>query len=369
MDKSGIEVLFNTASTDIKKLQKNINEKKSYNEDDIFGSIDEPDIFSKNQGLPPPDFDFDFGKKGAPNDERENEIRNLFSKIDNMHSGTNDDPIFGKNQSRDHHNRDFGSANSFGPSSAFDDKRSKLDIKTPDWQPNLSYSRDRSDRDNQDNFSWKDPKLREATIDEYKTQLVGNVMRTVNQENVFDFSNENEEDKKVMMLEEIDILVEVLKSEDIDISRIRLPDITSTLKEINCTRDRLHLMNNRTRSRIFAEEIIMVGTYLTEKFLDGQHEYFGYRPDVTGWTNTVNIKLRRMRYDTSNLVNKVISHHQLGPMTRILMELVPSLILYSRSRKNSSKDTLSNKETISRKEDINMAHERIRAIDNLKTET
>ncbi len=360
MDKSGIEVLFNTAPTDIKKLQKNINEKKPYDEDDIFGALDEPDIFSKNPGLPPPDLDFDFNKRTANNggDEREKEIRNLFSKIDNLHSETPEDPIFSKSQNNDDnfsskYNRDSG-----------------INIGAPDWQPNLSSSRNRpSDREESDSFAWKDPKLRSSTIDEYKTQLVGNVMRTVNQENVFDFSNENEEDKKVMMLEEIDILVEVLKSEDIDISRIKLPDISSSLKEINCTRDRLHLMNNRTRSRIFAEEIIMVGTYLTEKFLDGKHEYFGYRPDVTGWTNTVNIKLRRMRYDTSNLVNKVVSHHQLGPMTRILMELVPSLILYSRSRKNNNKDTLSNVGPQNRVEDLNRAHERIRAIDNLKTET
>lgn len=361
MDNLGVEVLFNRREpVNIKDLEKNILGSKK-DDDDIFGA-DMDDVFKIDHTVPPPELDF------AAKSGKNNEMNSIFNKIDSMRGEVD------------------GGFNDFGPT-----KRSpQFSAAAPPWEPKVDFGGrtnigrddrrggdrfDRADRaadrqDRQDGgfdggdpgIDWHNTRIKSATADEYKTRIADNVMKSINCDNSFDFNDETEEDKKVLLLEEIDILVDVLKSEEIDISRIKIPDICSTLKEISYVRHRLHLMNNRARSRIFAEESIMVATYLTEKFFDGKHEYFGYRPDVSGWTNTVNIKLRRMRYDTSNMVNKIISHHKLGPLTRIAMELIPSLILYSRTRKQSSKDTLA------LSDNLNLAHERIREIDNLKNE-
>jgi hypothetical protein len=59
----------------------------------------------------------------------------------------------------------------------------------------------------------------------------------------------------------------------------------------------------------------------------------GWKPDYTGYHNTVNVKLHRMRFETSQVVGNVIEKYNIGPTTRIIMELLPSFFLYPRQQR------------------------------------
>ena len=77
-----------------------------------------------------------------------------------------------------------------------------------------------------------------------------------------------------------------------------------------------------------------------ESVFDGEREVFGSKIDLTGYSDTVKVKLRRMRYDTSTFVSNMMKGYNIGSGWRIVLELIPSLFLYSRDRKLTAKDSL-----------------------------
>ncbi len=148
-----------------------------------------------------------------------------------------------------------------------------------------------------------------------------------------DYINQIEEDdEKLKILEKIDMLREILRNEQIETNHIKPVDKQSSLGEIESTLKILDRKNNRSRHAHLAEDFIMGFAYTIEDFFDGKKEYFGRKPDLTNWHKTVNTKLMRMRYDTTEVAEGVMEGLGLGPAARIAFELVPSMITYSRQR-------------------------------------
>ena len=75
-----------------------------------------------------------------------------------------------------------------------------------------------------------------------------------------------------------------------------------------------------------------------EYLCDGDKEWFGRKPDLTGWSSTVSVKLRRMRYETSTLVQDTLQNYPMSSLQRLLLELLPSMFLYSRDKKLQAHD-------------------------------
>ena len=94
----------------------------------------------------------------------------------------------------------------------------------------------------------------------------------------------------------------------------------------------LRLKNDRNRYCSFAEEIILAGAQGIEHLFDGKKEWFGRKPDLVGWHQTVKVKLRRMRFETSTMVQGVMQEYNMSPGMRLMLELIPSMFLYSRQR-------------------------------------
>lgn len=175
----------------------------------------------------------------------------------------------------------------------------------------------------------------------------------------FSIEKEKEEDDKAILLEQIDMLVTSLQDEGINISRIPEVDSSSSIKEIECVHKILRLKNDRNRYCSFAEEGILAGAHTLEWLFDGKKTYMGRRPDLRGWSATVNIKLRRMRYDTSTVVSNLMQENDIGSGWRIGLELIPSLFLFSRMKGNQQ---YNNNNTISN-EEMNIAMNKIRDMD------
>ena len=179
------------------------------------------------------------------------------------------------------------------------------------------------------------------TIEEHKQQKIKNVLNDIGEKELeFNIDKERDEDDRASLLEQIDMLKVTLDDDGIDISNI--PEITkhSSIKDVQNIYKILRLKNDRNRYCSFAEEIILSGAHGMEYLFDGEKEWFKRRPDLTGWSDSVKIKLRRMRFETSTFVQEVMQEYKMSSGVRLALELIPSMFLYSRNRRMTSKDNL-----------------------------
>ena len=140
------------------------------------------------------------------------------------------------------------------------------------------------------------------------------------------------QDVKNNKLEQIGQLRMILEEEGINCSEVTNPTIDSSIEEIDSVLNHLKLKNDRNRCSTLAEEVILGAAQGIETVFDGTREIplLGWKPDYTGYHNTVNVKLHRMRFETSQLVGNIIKKYNLSPTSRILLELLPSFFLYPR---------------------------------------
>lgn len=187
-----------------------------------------------------------------------------------------------------------------------------------------------------------DEQLTRMTNEERKQDHVNKVLGSMEKSNddAEFVQQEDEEDEMARIMEQIDLLRSNLESEGVDLSRI--PDVNTgtSKKEAKAVLRILQIKNDRLRYCDFFEEGILAVAYGLEGVFNGQREVLGSRIDLTGYSDTVKVKLRRMRYDTSNFVSGIMQGYNIGSGWRIALELIPSLFLYSRDRKLTAKDNL-----------------------------
>jgi hypothetical protein len=209
----------------------------------------------------------------------------------------------------------------------------------------------------------EDPNLAYMTQEQKRQNVIGEAFNDIDEERgqqpTFSVEKEKEEDEKSRKLEGIESLREILEDEGENLTRIPHVTPASSMEEIDSVYKMLNLKNDRKRCCTFAEEGILLGAHAVEWAFDGQKNYFGHKPDMTDWHKSVQAKLRRMRHDTSNVVSQVMQHYNLGSGTRIMLELIPSMFLYSRMRRTQHKDTLAVNES-----DYDSALNRLRDADN-----
>jgi hypothetical protein len=149
----------------------------------------------------------------------------------------------------------------------------------------------------------------------------------------FSFEKEKREDEKTQMLAEIDNLIESLKEESVDLSRVPAVNSKSDFDDVVSVLKMLRYKNDQSRYCGFAEEFILFGAYGMEELFNGERVFLNqYRPDLRGWHNHVNVKLRRMRCDTGQIVSGIMQDYNISPGMRIIMELVPNMVLFSKMK-------------------------------------
>lgn len=146
------------------------------------------------------------------------------------------------------------------------------------------------------------------------------------------------EEMKIDYLGDIADMLDILQSNGEDITRYPNLDHNSDLIDIKRLESTLRKKIDQTRYRSMSEELILLLAHGVEEAFDGEKEYFGrYKPNMKGWHKQVNSKLRRMKNDTGRLVSNVIKDNNIGPTTRLFIELLPSAILYSRRMSEQQK--------------------------------
>jgi len=167
-----------------------------------------------------------------------------------------------------------------------------------------------------------------AHIDAVLNQLDGG--REFTEE--FALDREQEDEMKAQKLESIDNLQLTLSTEEGVVLDFELPTMASPMADIDHALRRLQLKIDRLRYSSLAEEFLLGGAEVLESIFDGTRPLplIGVAPDYRGYSGTVGVKLRRMRHETSTLVGDTMRRWGVGPGTRILIELLPSLLLYPR---------------------------------------
>lgn len=153
---------------------------------------------------------------------------------------------------------------------------------------------------------------------------------------VVSFDAAKEHDDKLLLLAEIDELKNQLSAIGADISNVGAVGPHSSMDDIKTVRNVLRLKDDRHKYSQLANELIMLGAHAVEELFNGERVWLGrYRPDMRGWHNHVQVKLRRMQYDLSNFTGSIVQDYNIGSSTRLFMELIPSAILYSKQKSTS----------------------------------
>ncbi len=164
-----------------------------------------------------------------------------------------------------------------------------------------------------------------------------------------DMDQEIEDERKNYLLEQIESLKDDLDELGVSIDRIPYVAYDSSLRQIDEVHKRLMFKYNKLKYNSIAEEALVAGASILEMVFNGKHEYFGSKPDVTGYSDVVKSKLKRIRFETSTAVNRFVSNNNIGGASMIVMELLPSLITQSQRRRLQVGDTINaniNKESI-----------------------
>jgi hypothetical protein len=187
-----------------------------------------------------------------------------------------------------------------------------------------------------------DKQLNRMTNEERKQTHINDVLGTMdgNENDETFIEQEDEEDEMARVMEQIDLLRTNLESEGVVLSRIPEVDSSTSRKEAKGVLKILQIKNDRLRYCDMFEEAVLACAYGLESVFDGKKEIFGTKIDLVGYPETVKVKLRRMRYDTSSFVSGVVKGYSIGHGWRIIFELLPSLFLYSRDRRLRTSDNL-----------------------------
>lgn len=146
---------------------------------------------------------------------------------------------------------------------------------------------------------------------------------------------ENEEDEKAELLADIELLLSALEADGVPIERLEQakPTMSSSYRQVQSFARGLQKKVDKNRGSALIEESVIFAVSLLEDFFDGNNEYFGYRPDLTGYSNTARTKMRRLRPESAVLASSVLHSSSMGPGTRMMFELLPSMVLHSRARR------------------------------------
>ncbi len=199
------------------------------------------------------------------------------------------------------------------------------------------------DDDYQDKM--KDEQLNDLTNEERKQRHISSVFNKIERadEEEIDFLEQQDDEEEIAkIIELIDQLKSHLSSQGVDISRVPDVGINTPKKELKSVLRILQIKNDRLRYCDMFEEGMLSLAYGLERIFDGNREVLGSKIDLTGVSETIKVKLIRMRYDTSTFVSEALRDYNISSGWRILFELLPSIILYSRDRRLHSDDNLNN---------------------------
>lgn len=186
---------------------------------------------------------------------------------------------------------------------------------------------------------YTDPHLTRMSNEQVKQRQLQNALNSIHvtpmaSMEAFNLDAEKQKDSKDNLLGQIDLLRQSLDDEGRKTDDIPSVNMSNSFDEVESTYKQLRYRNDHVRYCSVANEFAQTFAYGLEWAFNGEKNYFGFRPDMTGWDATLNIKMRHLSYETSTMVSETMDGYNLGNFWRLMLELVPSAILHSKMRKN-----------------------------------
>jgi hypothetical protein len=188
--------------------------------------------------------------------------------------------------------------------------------------------------------SWTTPRteFEKKTEEEMKYSQIQNVMKEMGHssahQSIISLEEARREDQKMNMLEEIDTLWTMLEEECVKgLDKIPRPNQDSSYELVENVLKRLRLKNDSARYSTTANEIILWAIDELEEIFNGKQTFFGrYRPNLVGFSKHAQVKLRSMRPETFAIMSNFMQDYNIHPVARILLEIVPSMVVYSHNK-------------------------------------
>ncbi len=202
------------------------------------------------------------------------------------------------------------------------------------------------------------PSMKYHTEEQRRKSHINHVIGNMDDGEDFNFDKEKEEDDRNVLLEKIHTLHGTLKkNKNVHLKGIKMPKGDEPIETLRNLNKLLQMKHDRVRFSSVFEEVAGLSARGLEGVFNGERKIAGYTPDLRGWHHTVNIKLRGMKYETSQVVSDIFQNYNINPIWRILIELVPSMFLYSSQKKEQNDMGIggesSRKETLDELDKIN----------------
>mgnify|MGYP003434521859 FL=1 len=148
------------------------------------------------------------------------------------------------------------------------------------------------------------------------------------------------DDKKLILLEKIQNLRDLLAKEEVNLENVPMVNYNSSISEIQYTYRILMIKNNRDLNIDLTGNVIKGMSKVLEKVFDGKKSYFGVTLDLTGYTDTVDIQLRRLDVETEKIAGNFMNKTELNPYYKIGLYLIPGMIAHSVLKRKRQNDTI-----------------------------
>lgn len=148
------------------------------------------------------------------------------------------------------------------------------------------------------------------------------------------------DDKKLILLEKIHNLRDLLAKNEVNLENVPVVNYNSSINEIYYTHRILMIKNNRDLNIDLTGNVIKGVSKILEKVFDGKKSYFGVTLDLTGYTDTVDIQLRRLEPETEKIAGNIMNKTELNPYYKIGLYLVPGMIAHSVLKRKRQNDTV-----------------------------
>ena len=155
----------------------------------------------------------------------------------------------------------------------------------------------------------------------------------------YDLSHERMDDEKLMMIEQIEELKINLELEDMDVSRFKVNENDSfdTIRKIHT---KLKLKSQYKSYSGMFEHSVILGAECVEWAFDGNKDYFGYTPDMTGWSETIQVRLQRMKLETASFVSGIMQEYKMSSGLNIFFQLILSGVMHSVAKNKENQDAM-----------------------------
>ena len=187
-------------------------------------------------------------------------------------------------------------------------------------------------------------KYNERTNEEKTSAAIKNFISSEETENDdFNLGGERLSDDKLTKLEEIENLESQLnlKKEELNNYSVNKDDDYNTIKNIW---ERLRHKSELEQYDHLLTQAIEFTAGIVEKVFDGKKQYFGYSPDMTDWSSSIKLKLKRMAPQKTKVVSDMVRNYKLNDSTHIILQLALSGILYSQTRIRYNENETTEKE-------------------------